>query len=136
MPKRKHKKRPNREGEQGLELQQDFESEQGLAGEQEPELEQRIEPQQRKVMELGEIINQAKKQLTVLHPLPVSGVIGAAKREDGWHVIIELIERKGIPDAQDLLGVYEAVLDEQGNLVSYQRKKVRHRSDTTEETES
>ncbi len=65
-------------------------------------------------MELTEIVNGAKEQLTALHPLPVSGVIGAAKREDGWHVTVELIERKGIPDAQDLLGVYEAILDEGG----------------------
>lgn len=87
-------------------------------------------------MELGEIIVCTKEQLTALHPLPLSGVIGAAKRDDGWHVTVELIERKGIPDAQDLLGVYEAILDEKGGMLSYQRKKVRRRSDTMEEAES
>jgi len=87
-------------------------------------------------MELGEIIACTKEQLTALHPLPLSGVIGAAKRDDGWHVTVELIERKGIPDAQDLLGVYEAILDDRGTMVSYQRKKVRRRSDTMEEAES
>lgn len=87
-------------------------------------------------MELVEIVNRAKEQLTALHPLPVSGVIGAAKREDGWHVTVELIERKGIPDAQDLLGMYEAVLDGRGDMLSYHRKKVRRRSDTMEEAES
>ncbi|HEV8715136.1 MAG TPA: gas vesicle protein GvpO [Candidatus Binatia bacterium] len=91
---------------------------------------------QEKTMELGEIIACTKEQLLVLHPLPVSGVIGATKRDDGWHVIVELIERKGIPDAQDLLGVYEAVLDEGGSMISYQRRKVRRRSDTMEEAES
>ena len=93
-------------------------------------------PEQGKIMELGQIITHAKKQLTTLHPLPMSGVIGAAKRDDGWHVTVELIERKGIPDAQDLLGVYEAVLDDGGNMVSYHRKKVRRRNDIMEETES
>ena len=87
-------------------------------------------------MELAEIITRAKEQLTALNPLLVSGVIGAAKKEDGWHVTVELIERKGIPDAQDLLGVYEAVLDGRGDMLSYQRKKVRRRSDTMEEAES
>ena len=87
-------------------------------------------------MDLVEIVDGAKEQLTALHPLLVSGVIGAAKREDGWHVTVELIERKGIPDAQDLLGVYEAVLDERGDMISYQRKRVRRRSDMMEEAES
>ena len=87
-------------------------------------------------MELGEIIACTKEQLTALHPLPLSGVIGATQKEDGWHVTVELVERKGIPDAQDLLGVYEAILDEKGGMLSYQRKKVRRRSDTMEEAES
>src|SRR5712691_3583320 len=84
--------------------------------------------QQEKIMELVEIITRAKEQLRALHPLPMSGVIGAAKKEDGWHVAVELVERKGIPDAQDLLGVYEAVLDNGGTMVSYQRKQVRRRN--------
>lgn len=86
-------------------------------------------------MELAKVIDRAKEQLTMLHPLPVSGVIGATKKEDGWHVTVELIERKAIPDAQDLLGVYEAVLDDRGNMISYHRKRVRRRSDMEEEAE-
>lgn len=84
-------------------------------------------------MELGEIIHSAKEQLTVLQPLPLSGVVGVAKQEDGWHVLVELVERKSIPDAQDLIGLYETVLDEQGGMLSYQRKRVRRRIDAGEE---
>lgn len=87
-------------------------------------------------MEFVEIIAHAQGQLQVLTHLKVSNVIEASKKADEWHVTVELIERKAIPDTQDLLGVYEAVLDEQGNLLSYQRKKVRRRSDTMEEAES
>jgi len=104
--------------------------------ERKPKQEPRRNLQQEKTMELTEIVNRAKEQLTALHPLSVSGVIGAAKREDGWHVTVELIERKGIPDAQDLLGMYEAVLDGGGDMLSYHRKMVRRRSDTMEEAES
>ena len=93
------------------------------------------EPAQEKIMELVEIVNRAKEQLTALHPLPVSGVIGAAKKEDGLHITVELVERKGIPDTQDLLGVYEAVLDDRGSMISYHRKKVRRRMDMEEEAE-
>jgi len=122
--KRRHQKKLTRKPEQAPELAQ------------EPEPEREPKPEQEQTMELAEIITRAKAQLTALNPLLVSGVIGAAKKEDGWHVAVELVERKGIPDAQDLLGVYEAVLDDGGNMVSYQRKKVRRRSDTLEEAES
>lgn len=95
----------------------------------------RRKPKREETVELLEIINCAKEQLTTLHPLPVSGVIGAAKKEDGWHITVELIERKAIPDTQDLLGVYEAVLDDRGSMISYHRKKVRRRMDMEEEAE-
>lgn len=84
-------------------------------------------------MELEGIIERAKEQLAKLSNLDVSGVTGASKQDDGWHVTLELIERKAIPDTQDLLGVYEAVLDGEGNMVNYQRKRVRRRMDIEEE---
>ena len=87
-------------------------------------------------MELAEIITRAKDQLTALHPLPLSGVIGATQKEDGWHVAVEMVERKSVPGRQDLLGVYEAVLNDEGSVISYQRMRMRRRSDMQKETES
>lgn len=84
-------------------------------------------------MELEAITGRAKEQLAKLINLEVSGVTGVSKQDDGWHVTLELIERKAIPDTQDLLGVYVAVLDDKGNMVTYQRKRVRRRMDIEEE---
>jgi len=42
---------------------------------------------------------------------------------------LELIERKAVPDTQDLLGDYEILLDDEGNMKGYERKKVRKRTD-------
>ncbi len=86
-------------------------------------------------MDLTTIITRAKEQLTAFYPLPISGVIGAIEKEDGWHVTVELIERKAVPDTQDLLGVYEAVLNDRGSMIHYQRMKVRRRNDILEEKE-
>jgi len=87
-------------------------------------------------MELKEIIQRAKKELQAAMNLEVSSVTGISKAEhDGWQVTIELVERKAIPDTQDLLGVYEVRLDEDGHLISFDRKKVRHRMDTEETSE-
>lgn len=81
-------------------------------------------------MELKEISERAKKELQAVIGLEVSSVVGISRIEDdGWQVTIELIERKAIPDAADLLGLYEVRLDDDGHMVNFERKKVRHRMD-------
>ena len=84
-------------------------------------------------MKLQTIIENAKGELTALTNLKVSSVVGVTKQETGWHVGIELIERKAIPDTQDLLGVYEVMVNDEGELVTYERKRVRRRMDTNGE---
>ena len=86
-------------------------------------------PKRRKQMEIEKIIKNAKENLIAITNLTVSGVVGAAKQENGWHVGIELIERKSIPDTQDLLGVYEVTLNDEGQIVTYERRRVRRRMD-------
>jgi hypothetical protein len=86
-------------------------------------------------MELSEAIMRAEEELPALVHLKLSGVIGAFKKEDGWHVKIEMVERHALPDSQDLLGVYEVILDDRGRLVNYERKRVRRRNEVEEATE-
>ncbi len=42
---------------------------------------------------------------------------------------MELIEKTSIPAAMDILGLYEALMDREGNLLSFDRKGLRHRGD-------
>ena len=86
-------------------------------------------------MELSEAIKRAEEKLPVLVRLDLCGAIGAMKKEDGWHVKIEMIERHALPDSQDLLGVYEVILDDEGRLVKYERKRVRRRNEVEESIE-
>ena len=87
-------------------------------------------------MEVKEISERAKKELKAVMGLEVSSITGVSKvKDDGWQVTVELIERKAIPDTQDLLGLYEVRLDEDGHLISFDRKKVRHRMDVEETSE-
>ena len=81
-------------------------------------------------MRIQQIIERAKGELTAITSLKVSSVVGVSKQDDGWHVGIELIERKAIPDTQDLLGVYGVTLTDEGELVTYARRRVRRRMDT------
>ncbi|MEW2359493.1 gas vesicle protein GvpO [Spirillospora sp. NPDC029432] len=40
---------------------------------------------------------------------------------DGWCVTVEVVETHRIPDSADILAVYEAEVDGDGELVSYRR---------------
>jgi hypothetical protein len=84
-------------------------------------------------MEVKEISERVKKELKAVMGLEVSSITGVSRvKDDGWQVTVELIERKAVPDTQDLLGLYEVRLDEDGHLISFDRKKVRHRMDIEE----
>lgn len=76
------------------------------------------------------LIEKARSELTKLTGLKPSSTIGATKDEKGWHISIEMIEKQSIPDQMDILALYEALLDEDGNLLSFERKAMRKRMET------
>lgn len=51
----------------------------------------------------------------------LDGVIEVTQRDGGWLSVVEMIERKSVPDTQDILGRYEIEFDEQGTLTGYRR---------------
>jgi hypothetical protein len=59
----------------------------------------------------------------------VEGVTGMAREEGEWRAFVEVLERKAVPDTQDILGVYEFSLDVGGELIGYRRVELRRRSD-------
>jgi hypothetical protein len=56
-------------------------------------------------------------------------VIGIEKENGEWKVTVETIERKAVPDTQDLLGRYEIRLDKNGELIGWTQKMIRKRGD-------
>jgi len=84
-------------------------------------------------MKASEVAEMAQKELAELTKLEISGVKGVSKDEQGWHVKVEMIEKKSIPDGMDLLGLYEVTLDDEGNVLKFERGKLRKRADTGEE---
>lgn len=56
-------------------------------------------------------------------------VIGIEEEEGEWKVMIETLERKAVPDTQDLLGRYEIRLSKNGELIGWTQKMIRKRSD-------
>ena len=68
-------------------------------------------------------------QLTGYRPV---AVVGSAKDEKGWRITMDLLELSRIPPSTDLLGIYEALVDEEGNLLEFQRKMTHNRGDILE----
>ncbi len=81
-------------------------------------------------MNADELTKKAHEEFARLSKLPVNAVIGLSKKEEGWVVSLEALERKAIPDTMDVLGLYEVRLDSEGNLLGFERKKLRKRGET------
>jgi len=80
-----------------------------------------------------EIAQRAKEQLAQLTGHTPDTISALRKDEEGWHVNVDMVEMKYVPDTGDVLAVYEALLDDKGNLISYQRTRRYHRGQVTEE---
>lgn len=63
----------------------------------------------------------------------LDGVVEVNAQEDGWRAEVEVIERRAVPDTQDILGRYELLLDGNGEVQSYRRLDRYRRGDTTYE---
>jgi hypothetical protein len=74
---------------------------------------------------------RAKKQMSELIERQPSSVTAVSKDEKGWHVSLEMLERKAIPDHMDLLASYDVLLDEKGNVVEFDRGDLRIRGEAT-----
>ncbi|SFL07414.1 Helix-hairpin-helix domain-containing protein [Halogranum rubrum] len=70
---------------------------------------------------LIEIRNETVELAPELISRDLDGVIEVTKRGDEWVAVVEMIERKSVPDTQDILGRYEIEFDEAGTLTGYRR---------------
>lgn len=83
-----------------------------------------------KKMKIKDITEKAKAELKELTGFGASSVISVKQDGGIWKVMVELLEKTGIPDRMDILGIYEARIDADGNLTGYERKGLRKRGDT------
>jgi hypothetical protein len=78
-----------------------------------------------------EIAQRAKEQVAQLTGLKPDTVSALYKAADGWHVTLDMIELKRIPDASDVLAAYEVLLDDEGNVTGYHRARRYYRGDVS-----
>ncbi len=70
--------------------------------------------------ELARTAVQTVAQFTGRRP---ESVLGVQQDGDGWRVTVEVVEMSRVPTSTDLLGSYVVSLDEQGEVVGYERRR-------------
>ena len=93
-----------------------------LQQEQEPDPER--EPEPRKGVDarsVRRVADRAREYLQELSGVDVESVSGLDQTPGGWAVTLEAVEVRRIPESTDVLATYEVELDEDGDLVRYER---------------
>ena len=83
-----------------------------------------------------DITEAAKEQLSQITGFKPVAVVASFRDDTGWHITVDMLEMTRIPESSDLLGVYEATLDEDANLLSFERKMTHNRADILEPEEA
>ncbi|MGW8885878.1 gas vesicle protein GvpO [Streptomyces sp. NPDC055749] len=65
--------------------------------------------------------NAACQSLEGLIGHPTEGVSAVRRSDDGWCVVVDVLEVPRIPDTTSLLASYEVQLDRAGELLEYHR---------------
>jgi hypothetical protein len=78
-----------------------------------------------------EIRDRVRDRTAELIGRELDGIIEIQPDDDGWTAIVEIIERRSIPDTQDILGRYEIQLDGAGTIRGYRRLSRYRRDETT-----
>lgn len=76
------------------------------------------------------IIEKAREEISKITGLELSSTLGAVKEEKGWKVTFEMVEKHSLPDQMDILATYEVILDNDANVIEFNRARLRKRVDT------
>jgi len=57
-------------------------------------------------------------------------VLGLKKDEDGWKVTLETVELRRVPNSSDVLASYVIALDDEGEVIGYERVRRYQRAET------
>jgi hypothetical protein len=84
---------------------------------------------------MTEVAERARQQLAEVTGFKPVAVVGSYKDAKGWHITVDLLEMARLPESTDILGTYEVSLDEEGNMLKFEKKRARLRSESYEEEE-
>jgi hypothetical protein len=83
-------------------------------------------------MDLSQIADVAKRELSTVTGLKPSTIVGISQEGNEWVVQVEMVEKESIPSGMDLLGTYEVRINGSGEVINFNRIRLRKRIDTSE----
>lgn len=81
-------------------------------------------------MSIPKLVERAHEQLKRITGFEFSSTVGIKQEKENWRITVELVEKHSIPDQMDILGLYDAIVDGDGDLIEFRRKNLRRRIDT------
>jgi hypothetical protein len=63
-------------------------------------------------------------------------IVDIKEKNEEWAVTVEVMQRKAVPDTQDLLGRYLIRINKDGELIGWTQKCIRKRSDLISSSEA
>lgn len=78
-------------------------------------------------MDVEEFAELAKKKLSSILGKKIYGISAMTPESEGWSVEIEAVEEEHLASAYDIIGVYEAHFDKEGDLLKWNRKSLRQK---------
>ncbi len=85
---------------------------------------------------IKEICQKASVLIESIFNKKPESITGVTKEGEEWKVLVEVLERKAVPDTQDILNIYELKLTSALELTGYKRVGMRHRGDMVVEEEA
>lgn len=83
-----------------------------------------------------EVRNSVRNAASDLIGRPLDGIVEIERTDDGWRVVVEIIERSSVPDTQDIIGRYALELDAGGTITGYRRLERYRRGDTRQDEQT
>ncbi|MDI6903289.1 MAG: gas vesicle protein GvpO [Methanocellales archaeon] len=83
-------------------------------------------------MATKEVLDVGKRSLAILESLlnkKAESVVSVTKEGKEWVVLTDVLERRAVPDTQDIIGRYELRLDEAGETLGYKQVMTKRRAD-------
>lgn len=123
---------PDHEEPQPEEPEQHVHEDDGEEPEEPEEQEEQEEQQEREpprpakgsgADRLRRVTDGARDLLHALSGAEIEAVSSLDRTPSGWRVTLEAVELRRIPDSTDVLATYEVELDEDGDLVRYERRR-------------
>jgi len=70
---------------------------------------------------IAEAISAALEQFEVLTHLEPIGTTGVRREEDGWSVLVDVVELERVPSTTSVMATYRVDVDDSGELCGFQR---------------